>query len=344
MKKIKCFCFVFVCFASFLHSQSITQAFNEPVAGDSSKTYDLDTTAFVSGLPMSINGNTAIWDFTALKQFPSNSFVTYYVSPATVTNSSSFPGTTFVEEQSGLNNFYKSVTTPSPQSELLGLNSNTMSLTFTNSAIIAKYPMNYGTTFTDNIGGNFTFSVNGTFAGLVKTNVDGLGTLKLPGNVTLSNVLRVKSIQTITLTVLAVIQLGTVQQTVYEFYHSSNKFPILSVNYQAIAITGSATTTGAVSGNYKVFFTGINDQNFDATFSIFPNPTKNNFNVNLSNPNSESCTMEIFSVTGEVKKKINLGEKSVIKSQVDISDLSSGIYFVKTQLGEKISVRKLVVE
>jgi hypothetical protein len=47
---------------------------------------------------------------------------------------------------------------------------------------------------------------------------------------------------------------------------------------------------------------------------------------------------------GALVKSIDLGNDSEIYSNISISNLSSGMYFVKTTVGDKTSTRKLIVE
>ena len=174
----------------------------------------------------------------------------------------------------------------------------------------------------------------------------GTGTITLPGGfITLTNILQTKVVQTLTVTTAAIS--GTLQSTDYSYYHSSQKFPVLFVSYSKQTLTSilgpTVTTSASVKGN-AIILTGVNDKNFDATFAIFPNPAKESFNVSLTNINNENSTVVIYNSVGQVVKTIELGNASVLEKNIVISDLSSGIYIVKTSLGNKTSARRLIVE
>jgi len=47
-----------------------------------------------------------------------------------------------------------------------------------------------------------------------------------------------------------------------------------------------------------VYFTGLNDKNFDATFQIFPNPAKDQFHVNLTNTSLQNGSLDIYNSIG----------------------------------------------
>lgn len=328
-----------------LQSQTLTQSFNEPVIGDVNNYYPTDTALFTTGLPTTITGSTSVWNFTNLRaQLPL--ITENYVSPSTSTTSASYTGCTVLQNAGTLFTYLKSTTSPTTQTEVLGLSSTTMSLKFTNSAILTKYPVSYGSTHTDNISGTFVYSVSGTCSGNITTNADGLGTLNLPNSQSLTNVLRVKSVQTITLSYI--IPIGTLKQTVYNYYHSSQKFPIVSINYTSITLTGqTSTVTGVVTG-HSAYFTaqpvGINSQAInESNFSIYPNPALNQFYLQLDNPNAKPVNVEISDLTGQKVKSIAIGTGN-INEAIATNGMTKGLYFVKVTQGTAVSTRKLLIE
>ena len=128
----------------------------------------------------------------------------------------------------------------------------------------------------------------------------------------------------------------------YTYYHASQKFPILTVEY--VTVTGNFPSQTATIKMNPTIVTGINDVNFDASFSIFPNPAKDKFKVKLQNTSNAICNVEIVNSVGQTAKAISLGNDTEVVNTISISDLAPGIYMVKTTLGDKISVRKLIVE
>lgn len=64
--------------------------------------------------------------------------------------------------------------------------------------------------------------------------------------------------------------------------------------------------------------------------SVYPNPSKGNLNVTLSNDSENSFKVEITDMFGKVYRTVN-SEDISNESQIsfDLSDLSNGIYFVK---------------
>ncbi len=114
------------------------------------------------------------------------------------------------------------------------------------------------------------------------------------------------------------------------FQHNRNPF----IDYPTLAdyIWGAKTTqvweqssTLAVADNTKL------------NFSIYPNPATDRLLINT--PSSTSKYIGIYDVIG---KQVYL--KKTTESQINISNLKAGMYFVKVQQDGKIDTRKLVVE
>jgi hypothetical protein len=105
----------------------------------------------------------------------------------------------------------------------------------------------------------------------------------------------------------------------------------------------TVTTTAKIEVNNNVF-TGLNDKNFDATFQIFPNPATDQFHVNLTNNSLENGTMDIFNSIGQLVSHVELGNEPTIQKTISLNQYKSGIYIVKTSLGNRTSTRKLIIE
>lgn len=346
MKKLLPAILLFLCFKNYSQSLILTQAANEPVAGDTKSLKRFDS----SGVIPKGTGANMSWNFSAITQNTAVSSSTF-VLPGSVPSASAYPGTTLVEDE-GNNSyvFFKSVSTPSASFESLGLESPNLTLTFTNSAVAAVWPISFGYSNTDTYSGNVTQPVSGALNGTIITTGSGTGTLTLPGGNVLTNVLQVKVENTTTLTSgsgFATIT-GTITSIDYTYYHSSQKFELLTVAYQKQNLSSIGGPTVSSSASIRVnssVITGLNDQIFSAAaFQIFPNPAKDVFNVTLTNSNNEAGVINIYNSTGQLTKTIGLGNDATLQQTISLSDLSAGIYIVKTTLGTQTSSRKLIVE
>lgn len=333
-----------VLFANVTKAQLIlTKSSNEPIIGDAERRKSFDTTSYTSGLPQN-TGTNQVWNFTSLATNTTNMSNTTYTTPSSVTGSGSYTAATIASTDGGSNNsFFKSSAT---QYELLGVNASSLSLTFTNSAIMAVWPMTYGYTNTDPIAGSVSVSsLSGTFSGTVITNATGTGTVQLPYGVSLGNCLQVKSRQVINGSFLFGFVTATVNLTTIQYYHASQKFPVLEQNVTAITTATASynSTVTAVTLNNDVF-AGINELSLDNSYAVYPNPASNFINIRLSNETAEPVKVEISNQLGQPVRSVDIGSIKNIESAIDISGLAKGIYFVKTSAGERRSVKKLIVD
>lgn len=77
-------------------------------------------------------------------------------------------------------------------------------------------------------------------------------------------------------------------------------------------------------------------------FSLFPNPAKDEVIIQLANSNFETGKVNIHNIQGKViLKDIHINENT---SVIDISNLESGLYFVKLTFGNSSTVQKLIVD
>ena len=69
-------------------------------------------------------------------------------------------------------------------------------------------------------------------------------------------------------------------------------------------------------------------------FSIYPNPVNDILTIEVEN----SSRVEIMDINGKIVKTLNI----LSKKSIDVSDLTQGIYFIKTSSKEGVKVSKLV--
>lgn len=325
-----------------LISQTLTTA-NDPVAGDKFTKVTYDT---VGTIPRN-SGQNQTWNFSSMIQstaVSTTSFIAYSAVPISATQ---FSAATVVEDDgSGSYTFYKTTSTPTTQTEMIGYSDGTVTQTFTNTLIQTIWPFSYGSTFTDAFGGTITgTNVSGSFNGTNTTTGSGTGTIMLPGGINMSNILqaRINSVIKMSATYSSIPLSFTINSTSYNYFHTSKKFQIASVS---INITESAfgnDTTITVNLNKDVAM-GLTEKNFDAPFAIYPNPAKNDFTVKLTNKDAQPCRLLVFDCTGNVVKAYDYGTSVNIQDKIEIKDLPRGVYLVKTSLGDKLSVRRLIID
>lgn len=81
--------------------------------------------------------------------------------------------------------------------------------------------------------------------------------------------------------------------------------------------------------------------------TIYPNPAAENLTIKFESGSSEMPDVRILDLTGKEVLKIEdqlIYEDSVYQTNVDISSLKAGIYFVKVVQSKKVYTLKLMVE
>lgn len=81
---------------------------------------------------------------------------------------------------------------------------------------------------------------------------------------------------------------------------------------------------------------GLNDANAQV-FSIYPNPTTNNFTVN----NAQGSMMRVMNTLGQVVMSENITNNSQV---ISTNNLKQGMYFVEINNNGKVSTQKLIVK
>lgn len=323
---------------------SLTKAFNEPTIGNVNTQKGYDS---VLVIPKS-TGASQTWNFSTLVTNTVTE-VTTYTTVASTPSPALFPTATIAEDDaSGQYNYWQATAT---NYELLGFADNAGSaVQFTNSAIAAVWPINFGYSNTDAFAGTATISLPGTVNGTVNTNGSGSGTVILPGAITFTNCLQVRMNNTMKIILGSFPFSFTVDivATDYSYYHGTQKFPLITVNYEKQTLSSGSTPT--VTNSYYVrvnnaVLTGINDLNFDAiNYNVYPNPATDAVTIDLTNDKTENVSVIVVNNLGQVVKSVDLGNAVEVKHIMSTSDLTSGIYHVKTTIGDKSSTKKLIIQ
>ena len=183
-----------------------------------------------------------------------------------------------------------------------------------------KLPLNYQDVNTDDYSYIMTIPTFGTQGqdGTQSYVVDGWGIIKTPAGS--YQALRVKTELVKSDTIyIDLVNFGLripATQTIYEWYSIAEGYPILTVIEQAGQI---------ISAVFKDDMTvGINNTMVKGKNVVFPNPVNNVLNLKL---NQSNLQVTILDISGNI---IYQSQDNSPK-QIDVSFLSSGIYFVKTR-------------
>ncbi len=351
MKKNYILSSLLFCFAAFtINAQlTLTKASTEPIAGDTYTNVAYDTT---SAIPKN-TGTNQMWNFSAYsKSTASNAEVAVSFSNAVaVSSSSAFPGCNLVEVygSGATNSYYR---TSATQYEFLGQNGGNSTINFTNSAIVAVWPIAYGYTNADPIAGSVTAgTINTNASGNVTVSATGSGSLTLPGGNTLTDVLQVRAVQRLSgvVTFSSIPVTVTITITNFQYYHSSEKFPIVNVSYQKISLptlfsSFAPPQTVALSINAKAPI-GIKETFLNASnLVLYPNPAKNEVYLRLNDLSFVTGEVSLYNALGErISYKI-INQAQIKEESISLNGLASGIYYLKLKTEKGIITKKIIKE
>ncbi len=340
---------------SQIHAQTytLTAANNQPVIGDTYGALNVDTN--LTPLPMNISGAGVTWSITGLTMTDSIVVPNTFSSASSFSNAANYPGTNLVQYDSTTITYYKS---SANLLELLGVDAGQFDLNYNaGNATIASYPMAFGFTNTDNtVGGSITATApfgpaTGTFTGVMNIQIDGTGTLNINSFSNFTNCVRLTATQNISFDLMTFLgqMAGTLDQTIYNFYNSSSKFPLFTASYSHIQVpsAGIDQMQTQVSVLSSVLI-GVKENKLnDVIFKAYPNPANTEVQLYFVLANTESYTVEIFNNLGQISKTILLSDlqPGMYNESINTNDLSAGIYTIKvtgknTQGTEKMVIQK----
>jgi hypothetical protein len=352
MKKIYLIALSFLALSQANAQLSLTKAANEPAVGDTYETLALDTT---NTLPIAVTGTNVEWLFDGVTAQGGTSTFTIG-APSSYSNSANYPGTTMVEEDitNGTKTYYKTIATGY---ELVGVDAGFFDLNYnSNSLTLASWPITMGYSNNDQGAGAITVnqgttSLSGSFTSTINTVADGTGLLNINNYAYARNgVLRVKSTQKIEFSILFGTIAGSIENNIYNFYHSSSKYPLLTLNYNYVDATSpqgplqQLQTTLSVLSDVTV---GVKENDAkEVIFKAYPNPANSEVNIHFVLTQNESYTIEVVNMLGQSVKSVNLGDlqPGIYSENININDLTSGVYFIKVNGKTAQGIEKLIVE
>jgi uncharacterized ubiquitin-like protein YukD len=114
----------------------------------------------------------------------------------------------------------------------------------------------------------------------------------------------------------------------------------------AFRSNGSNQNDGFAIDNFRFpISVGVNENTFEKTsFSLHPNPAKENVTISINNVNSGNYDLTIEDVKGQkvVREVITVNNKNSTKT-VNTSQFEKGVYFVRLVNGTSTVTKKLVV-
>ncbi|AOW19528.1 hypothetical protein LPB138_02025 [Urechidicola croceus] len=121
---------------------------------------------------------------------------------------------------------------------------------------------------------------------------------------------------------------------------SEDTFTEIGIYTVDFIVTDSSGNIGSVEITITIIDSslGIDDYELSSKISIYPNPTRGLLNIKIANLSSD-YTIEIFNIQGKVvlSKSMKQSEETV-----NIENLPTGVYLLKTQINDKVYTQKII--
>ena len=338
MKK-KYFFIVLILTTTFTKAQFSITSLNIPNVGDVQSYYRLDTSSVAA--PGNA-GSSQTWNFANAMQLTPLHGKTY-LAPSATPDGATFSSSDVAQNDSSSFNYYSGGTTSYQIDGIVA--PATATITLSNSGVIFNaFPFNFNTNNYDTLIGTVA---SGTFgAGLcnggVNTFADGTGTLILPG-ATFPNVLRIKMTTSIHIILAGGLLVIDQFETRYMWFSAASKFPLLETG--TTIVSGQSNTKFATMSNLGAV--GLKENNNPISFNLFPNPAQKEINLSISASKTNSYySIELINQFGEVVKSdyFSIINSAILIKKIDVSEMSSGVYFVRIKNNEFTKIQKFIVE
>ncbi len=319
--------------------------------GDSIHYVDLNTFGFD---PIPAGGANVVWNYSSL--FASGTTADFvYRNPATTTSAASYPTANAALEISTVagNEWYLETATSIKRLGLSSPDPAMGDLVYNAGSFIRyKFPFTAGQSwstpsYTGTQSGDF--GIPGTIItvgnGSFSASVDAFGTMTLPGGAVLDSVVRIhinEQFDYLADMGGTPLNLGTVSDDYYYWFKQTKKDPVFI--YGITTVTGGGAPT-KVLRYQPMLTTSVNELNAENNTSIYPNPGKGIYNVNITNIENGNYTLKVINVLGETVREQPLDvSKNKIENQINISDLNKGMYFIHISNGKSQTTTKVIFE
>lgn len=122
---------------------------------------------------------------------------------------------------------------------------------------------------------------------------------------------------------------------IYEWWTNGEKEPLLRITTSSGA--SENITNIEYRDNYIDFAAGVEQLSID--FRLFPNPTKSNLSI-LTNKLIDKLVL--LDASGKTIREISISPSN--KVETSVSDLTSGVYYLKAYSGEEVGIKSFVKE
>ena len=104
--------------------------------------------------------------------------------------------------------------------------------------------------------------------------------------------------------------------------------------------TATGFVTPGVQQPYEIFTLATNENVFQSTISVYPNPVKDFLTVDFNSEKLEKARYQLFDASGKI---ISQGDLKNVKSQISAGNLPTGMYLLRiTNAGKVVKSFKII--
>ena len=118
--------------------------------------------------------------------------------------------------------------------------------------------------------------------------------------------------------------------------------PYLSGTY-TVSVTDSNGCI-ATSASYIYSFTGIGKILFSGNLNIYPNPSHNTFNIQITGENLKEAEVNLSDIVGNKVTTFSINNEKEFTLNASDYNLQQGVYILSIRSGSSVYIGKLVVE
>lgn len=286
-------------------------------------------------------GEDVIWDFTTLEKSDKD-LTSHMYAPENIASEVKIDNSNFVLEEFG-NLFYFN-TSKDKMLQYGSVCGNTVTR-YDKPFLKLKFPFSYGNKVTGYYSGTQTsakssVAINGQY----EIYGDATGTLLLPNDVTIDNVLRVKQVRTIEYSN------GTpIKEITYRWYAEEVRYPVLVIiKYvtQAQEYTAETALFANISTSKKSP-TAVETPEFISTTKVFPNPCEEVINISCKLSTQQKLSVDLYDASGKFVKSI-ISKQKYSAGDVNLSlsteglGMKYGVYYLKIRNNESSYTHKII--
>lgn len=287
------------------------------------------------------SGASVIWDFSGI-EYTEKTLTSHMLVAETLDKSKEIGNTNLVLEEFGNQFFFNCTNNLMEQYGAVTCNVVTK---YDKPFVKLKFPLTYSNKFAGKYSGvqespNSKIAIYGNY----EIFADGYGTLLLPGNIVIENVLRVKQTRTINYN-----NGGTSTEITYRWYSDDVRYPLLTI-IQYVNGTQSTIAETAVyahAGTHKKSATSVAASELISSIDLYPNPYDAQLTISYNLEKAGKVSINLYDVSGKLFKNVlkgsiqTAGLQSITLNSSD-NGFKPGVYYVRISIDNSSFTRKVV--